>query len=163
MSRKSTGIEKIKLLPNLALARVADKHLTLFNIRVSKKGKDARGNIFKSYTKKYADLKVSGMVGKSGKRLSRYKGIGLDRQVDPPNFILRGLTMKDLKRREVKKHSYILGFDGEYADIVKGNKQRGRDIYTSIPQSESDKIAMLIKKEIDAEAKIKLKNVKIKV
>ena len=161
---KSIGLEKIKLFPQKALQRVADKHVTIFRKRV-RGGDDARGNTFKSYKSKYAEKKARKMTKLKGGRYAQYKGIAISSaKTAPPDFTLRGLTLKNLKRITVEGDSYTIGFRGEAADIVKGNEEKGRDIYTGIPQAELNQVTNLINKELGLEIKKKLKpHVKITV
>ncbi|KPK95799.1 hypothetical protein AMJ80_03560 [bacterium SM23_31] len=150
------GMEKVKYFNPLDLKRIASEHITKFNQRVITKGEDARGRKFKKYSKQYAKLKANRFKTKSGKS---YKGVPtVASQLSHPDFVLRGLTMKNLRFREAGKDYYIIGWDGEAAAIVEGNQSRGRDIASTIPDEEFNWILNRLGKTIEKEWK-KIKNV----
>ena len=156
---QSMGLENLKLYRKSAVRKIADKHLTIFVKRVNK-GIDAHGRSFKPYTKTYAEMKARGMNKIRGGKYKQYYGIPTSRQINPPDFRLRGLTLLNLKRMQIRKDSYTLRFSGEAARIVEGNQKRGRDIWTDIPDKEMNYLVNLFEQEIDKEI-TKLKNVKI--
>ncbi len=148
---KSMGLEKVKYFDPKKLKRVAVEHVTFMNKRVTKRGIDGFGRKFKKYSKGYEDLKKNDFRTEDGDRYRGYEGIALNTQVSPPNFQLRGLTMKNLRQRKVGKDFYEIGWDGEAAAIVEGNASRGRDIANEIPDLEYKwvlgKLGIVIEKE----------------
>ena len=161
---KSMNIEKVKYFDPKELSRLADNHVRIMNRRVTQKGQDADGKRFPNYTEKYEELKSSGFKGKSGKRMNitGIRGAGLSRQVNPPDFRLRGLTMKNLRRRKVGRDYYEIGWDGEAALIVEGQMSRGRDIASGIPDDEFNVVLRSLGKIVEREHK-KIKSVTITV
>lgn len=157
----STGLEKIKLFEASALRKLANYHLGIFYNRVTG-GYDAKGKRFKPYTKEYTKMKIRGMEKLTGKgRRKGYEGISLSRQISPPDFRLRGKTLENNRVKKIEKDFYTIGFTGDYSDIVKGNEERGRDIWTDIPNKEKDKLCNMLVGIINDEIKSKIKNVTI--
>lgn len=157
---KSMGLEKVKYFDPKELKRVASEHVRYMFNRVTGKGQDGYGRRFKKYTESYSDLKSADFRSEDGKRYGGYKGIALNNQVSPPNFLLRGLTMKNLRFRKATKNYYEIGWDGEAATIVEGNAGRGRDIASNIPDHEWQFVLKRLGVAVEKEYQ-KLKNVTV--
>jgi hypothetical protein len=158
---KSMGLEKVKYFDPKELKRVASEHVRYMNDRVTVKSQDADGTKFPEYTKDYADKKAVGFgTDTKGGRKGGLKQMGLSRQTHPPDFRLRGLTMKNLRFRKASKDFYEIGWDGEAAAIVEGNAGRGRDIISNIPDHEWQFILKRLGISVEKEWK-KLKNVTV--
>lgn len=90
-------------------------------------GIDREGKPFPPYAESYAELKQFGfrpVIG--GKRAGRvaHRGLSLERQVNPPNFRLRGFTMRDLHVFAVTADHAIIGWRGEFAQIVSAHEEK---------------------------------------
>ena len=131
------GLSKVKIFNPKAMKRVAAKHLTVFVKRVQG-GLDAKGKKFPAYTEAYADIKGRRFTRKSdGKRYKSMRGLPItSTETENPDFTLTGRTLSNLKPQRIKRNGYVLRFSGEPGDIVKGNKQHGRDITSNIPEKE---------------------------
>lgn len=116
-------------------------------------GIDREGKRFPPYSESYADLKSEGFqVRKPGKRFqagqptsSRSRPIGgLDRQVTPPNFRLRGLTMRDLSPIAITKDAAVIGWRNEFAQIVATQEEKKKYKVGGVdPKSEKRILDML--------------------
>jgi hypothetical protein len=163
------GIENVKYFDPKKLREIAVKHVRILNKRVTVDSQDAEGTRFPAYSKEYAELKARGFTrttektktGKIKKKQSRLKGfknIALNKQTNPPNFLLRGLTMKNLRDRSAGRDFYEIGWDGEAAAIVEGNASRGRDIMSGIPGKELQQILVWLGGVVDEEWKTKIQS-----
>jgi len=164
MAKKDLGLSKLKYYPRKVVKQISAKHLTLFKRRVVTEGRDAKGKEFPEYSTKYKELKASGMKKKSGGRLKGYEGIRISTEVNKPNFKLRGLTMINLRKRNIKPQSYKLGWRGEAAAIVEGNADRikkKRDIINDIPDDEMNKVVRMLANAIEKQHRKHLKNIKV--
>ena len=152
MAKKSIGIENVKVFPRAAMRKVAEKHIGKFKHRVGDKGQDYRGRVMPAYSEKYATYKSE----------ARHGG---DTQVHPPNFRLSGRTLRALYAKKFSTDYYTIGWDGEPAKIVDGNRSRKkkRDIATNIPDKEKEYVARELTLVMEREFKKKLKNVRITV
>ena len=131
------------------LQKVSLDHLTFFLKRV-KRGIDAEGMKFPKYSEEYADYKSRGFERKDGKgRLKAYKQKPItSRQVGTPDFTVTGLTLKNANPSKPTKRGWHLKFTGQAGDIVEGNKAKGRDIISQIPNKEEKFVAKLIEKKL---------------
>ena len=140
----------------------ADLHVPFFKARVQG-GMDARGKRFKIYTPKYLELKSNKFHSPiTGERYAHPKARVSSSQVYPPDLTLTGLMLQNLKRRSYSKTEWVIGFDGEAAEKVQGNRDHGRDIMTNIPNKEKDFLLRQLGKLVDKEFR-KLKNVTLTV
>lgn len=135
---------------------IASKHVTLFKQRVTGKGKDANGMPFPAYSDAYLDKLQNDFRDESGKRLEGYEGLALDtsaQKISKRLFNLRGLTMRNLRVRRVKGDWYMIGWDGEAAQIVEQNQNRRkkRDIASDIPNDEFNRVVQMFGKVFDDE------------
>lgn len=159
---KSIGLENIEYFPIKDIKQLAQYHVSIFNIRV-KKGVDARGRYFPNYSSDYEYLKSRGMKGKRGKKLKPYRQISIrSRQTRPPDFTLTGRTMVNLRERKHGKDFYVIGWDGEAAEIVQGNQGKGRDIASDIPEKEMKFMLNALNRVIQKEWNKKIKSVKVR-
>ena len=156
------GLSRVKLFPAYVMARVGAKHIPVFKRRVQG-GMDARGRRFKIYTNKY--MKLKGDKFKSditGKRYAYPKARISSSQVYPPDLTLTGFMLDGLRRKSYNKREWVLGWTGEQAEKVQGNKDNGRDIISNIPDKEKKFLAKLLNKEVKTQTR-KLKDVNINV
>ena len=116
----------VKLFPPVDMKNIAAKFLTLFKNRV-KSGLDAEGDFFPAYSKGYAKYKQRKMTRfTDGKRLKGYQGISISSaNVNRPDFTLRGITLKTTRIKSVQRDGFTFGWDGEPAEIVTGNAEKG--------------------------------------
>jgi len=157
------GLSKIQVFPKSVMAWMATQHIPVFRAMVQG-GLDYKGKRFKMYSTKYADLKGNRFVSDiTGKRYKYPKERISSTQVHPPDFTLTGLTLQNLKRIGYTKTYWTIGFRGEPAEIVIGNKKRGRNIIDDLPDKEKAFLTKLLAKQMDKQFKAKLKNVTITV
>lgn len=155
----------IKFFPVSQLKKIAALHVTKFKRRVTRDGLDKNGNPFPEYSEAYLEfLRNDGK--EEGKRRGDVAGVSLTvnpEKIAKRQFILRGLTMRNFRVREVRQDSYTLGWDDEAAGIVEANanRRKKRDII-GVPESEMnwvvDQLGGLVDKEFE-----KFKDVTIKV
>jgi len=162
-------LPKIKIFDPKKLRKLAADHVGLIYQRVTDDGSDAKGRKFPPYSEAYKKLLFKDFKKKDG---SRYKGYekgslttGAGKVANRP-FMLRGLTMKDLKPITSDNDSYTIGWHNpEAATIVWGNAKRAkkrRDIISDFPDREWKWILRRLGKNVDDEWS-KVKNVKIRV
>lgn len=166
------GFDKVRLFNPQLVRRVAQEHIRIMFDRITKYGQDAQGRIMKPYTKKYAEMKSGGMFkkrqGKGGKKYAAFSAgpgkasLSTNRQIHPPNLILRGNTMRDLLVRIWLQDRYCVGWRGEQGAIIGFNAERGRDVASGIPEKEFAWVQDRFDKLVDQElTKIKDINVTI--
>lgn len=97
-------------------------------VQGSDKGKDKDGGNFPPYTAKYAERKAAGKASP--------KGVGVSRQISPPNLRLTGEMLGSITSGNATK----TGVDIILRDGLKieGNAKRGRDIYGISPDNASE-------------------------
>lgn len=161
-------LPKVKIFDPKYMMKLAARHVTVFNNRVTKKAEDAEGDPLPEYSDSYQKLLRKDFKKKDGSRYKGYQGYSLttggDKIARRP-FRLRGLTMRNLKARKAGSDYYEIGWTGNPALIVQGNKDRDenpRDIISDIPDKEWQWVLRQLGKGLDKEW-AKLKNVKIKV
>jgi len=112
--------------------------------------KNGRLYNFRQYSEKYAELKGRGMTSKrTGKKYKNLRGQSTDRRVSPPNFQLRGLTMKDLSRRRSDASSTTIGWTGEFADIVEWHEHKGKYVVGGLADKELEAVMVIMGKQLD--------------
>lgn len=162
------NLSKVKIFPREDIKKIAADHLTIFKRRVTVQGRDKDGQAFPAYSDSYRERLESDFKDESGKRYKGYGGISLTTggaKIARRQFLLRGLTMKNLAFRKCGTDYYIIGWDGEAAEIVEQNARRRknpRNIADGIPNSEFDMILSWMGKSIDKQWK-KIKNKTIRV
>lgn len=157
------GFSKIELFPKSFMRWLAARHVPVFKARVEG-GLDYKGKRFKIYKTDYAILKGSGFVSDiTGIRYKYPLAPISSKQAFPPDLTLTGHMLRNLKRRSYKKTEYVIGFDGENAEKVQGNKDNGRNIIDNIPNKEKDFLLKLLGEEVEKQFRTKLKNVTITV
>jgi len=164
MAKDKMGWSKIEVFPVKVMKKVAAFHVPAFRKRV-KRGLDAKGRTFKPYDPSYVEYKASRFRSKrTGKRIESMaeKHIKSTR-MHPPDLMVTGDMMMNLKRKKQAKDYYIIGFNGEEAARVGYNKNMGRDIVSDIPNSEKAIITKLLANEMEKQFKRKLKNVTITI
>lgn len=130
---------------------------------------DGRKYRFRPYSKEYAEAKSRGMTrltnrrGPIGSKYKHLSGVSTDRQVVPPNFRLRGQTMRDLKPRGRGATWAAIGWQGEYGFIVDAHEEKGKYIIDNFEDKEIDEIIDTILEEIDKNIEIKVKDVNIEI
>ena len=149
---KSNGFDKIQFFDTKRMRGVAEREKSRFVVRVTEKGQDAKGRAFKKYSKSYTRLINDNFQKKSGGRLKAYQGFPVGGKTTKPVFALRGLTMSNFRVRKVVKDGFILGWNGEAAEIVDGNQKKGRDI-VGIPDKEFNEVLKDLGLAVDKEFK----------
>lgn len=163
MAVKSMNIEKIKIMPVKCMRKVQGFHHRVAFKRIVEKGEDKDGRQFKPYTRKYRELKAREFKRKrDGKRPERFKGLPLSKQTDPPNFRLTGKTMTNFKPQQADKTKYGLGWTGEAAKIVHGNKDQGRDIL-GVPKDEIKWVTKKLMQCLDKDMQKTMKDINITI
>jgi len=111
---------------------------------------------FGQYSPEYAKAKARGMTRlttRSGNNKgTKYKGLkegSVDRRISPPNFSLRGLTMKDLNKRRSDASSTTIGWMGEYADIVEWHEHKGKYVVGGLADKELEAVMVIMGKQFD--------------
>lgn len=105
---------------------------------------------FPSYSEMYEVLKRRGMTRLTdGNKYKHLRGISTDRQVSPPNFSLRGWTMRDLSSRNTSKSSATLGWRGDYADIVEYHENKGKYVVGGMSDDELESVMVMMGKQFD--------------
>ena len=157
-------LAKIKLFDPQQMMKVAAKYTTVFTDRVTDRAEDGKGKKLPEYSEGYRKLIEKGFRKKDGTRYKGYGGYSLALQGKIANrpFRLRGLTMRNFKARKADSDSFSVGWTGNPALIVQGNKENGRDIISDIPDREYKWILKQLGVAIDKEWK-KVKNVNITV
>jgi hypothetical protein len=106
--------------------KIAVKAIDHIKVR-TQKGIDREGKPFPPYSENYAELKQFGFKptigGKKAGRVA-HKGLSLERQISPPNFRLRGFTMRDLHLFAATAAHAIIGWRGEFAQIVSAHEEK---------------------------------------
>jgi len=160
---KTLGLEKVKIYDPRDLKKVAAIHLRYFKNRVQEKGQDKDGQTFNKYSDKYAKLKANRFAKKDGGRYASLKGQPISStRVTPPDFTLTGKTMKALHDDEIRSDGYKLTWKGEAGRIVKGNKERGRDIL-GVPEEELKRVVDQVNIQFEKHLKLNLKDINITV
>ena len=158
------GFEKVKVYPVAAMKKLADLHTTVARSRIFDKNIDHTGRKLKGYTPKYAELKRGDFRRRDGQRYKRYKAVSLNNEAGlHANLQLTYKTQRNFKRHGYNKSSYQLGWKGETATIIDGQKDQGRDITSGIPRKELNWARDQLVKIMDKEFKKKLKDVTITV
>jgi len=154
MAKKNLNMDKVKFFDPKGLRKVAERHRKLFHVRVTEKGKDYKGNQFKSYSKEYDDLLSRDFRKKDGGRYAGFEGTSLETsgtKRSKHTFILRGDTMANFHVSKVVRDHYVLSWTGEAGAIVDGNAKEGRNIKDGIPDDEQtyvvNQLGLLIDKE----------------
>jgi len=159
---KEPGFSKLEVFPKAVMRWMSTQHIPFFKLRVEG-GMDYKGKRFKIYTNKYMIAKSDGFKSsRTGKRIPSMKQGSLNTQVFPPNLTLTGLMLKNLKRTGYDKTSWTIGFRGEPAEKVLGNKEQGRNIIDDLPDKEKAFLVNLLAKQMDKQFR-KLKDVTITV
>ena len=161
---KSMNIEKIKIMPVKCMRKVQGLHHRKAFDRIVEKGKDKDGRQFKPYSQKYREIKGRDYKRKrDGKRYKGFENIPLSTQTSPPNFQLTYKTMRNFKRlSQITKHQYGLGWSGEAAKIVHGNKDRGRDVL-GVPKDEIKWVVKKLMPCLDKHMQKTMKNINITI
>ena len=130
-------------------------------LKRTKRGIDRNGKRFPRYKARYATQKAKGFKDvqvsyqtRSGnvvefrtkKRPKHLKGISLNKQINPPNFKLRGWTLRDLSTLAKNKFGCVIGWRGEFAQIVAGNEERGKYKVGGITDKEHKEIIKIADK-----------------
>ena len=156
------GLSKVKIFPVGDMGRIAADHIPILQRRVQG-GIDYRGRKFKRYTDKYADIKGRRFTSEiTGKKYKYPKARITSTKVSPPDLTLTGFMLMGLERREYKHDYYKIGWRGEDAEKVEGNKANGRNIIDGVPDKEYKFIVKRLEKSVGKELN-KLKNVKITI
>lgn len=158
-----TGLEKIRIFPQLGMMQIADKYLTVYYKRVfSPGGKDKDGNRFPAYSPGYKKLLSRDFKRiKDSKRLKGYGQYSLTTggsKLSTRPLYLRGLTAKNTRRRTCTSEYFEIGWDGEAATIMKAQAESGRDAINDIPNKEKDWVINEIGKLFDKEVAQKVKD-----
>jgi hypothetical protein len=162
------GLSKIKIFKRSVMRLAASKHIPIFKKRV-RRGLDKDGNVFKSYSAKYAKLKGGGFQrtkqkkGGGGGRLKSAQGMSIaSKRTHPPDLTLTGEMLRGLRRKKEGKDYYIIGWTGDAGDKAEYNEANDRDIINDIPEKEKKFIANLLEKNLKKQFG-KLKNVTIRI
>ena len=156
------GLSKIQLFPKAAMRKMAGFHVTILKKRVQG-GVDYKGRRFKGYTDKYAELKRRRFTSEiTGKQYKYPRAPIFSTKVSPPDLTLTGDMLENTQRTGYSKTWWEIGWRGEAAEKVQGNKDNGRNILDDLPNKEKDKLLKLLAKEVGVQFK-KLKNVNITV
>ena len=155
-----TNLEKVKYFDPKGLRKLAEEHRALFKVRVTETGEDYTGAKFKAYSEGYTKLINAKFQKKDGSRLARYREATVGGKTTDPKFRLSGKTMSNFLVRKVKTDSWTVGWKGEPAAIVQGNKDASpsRDIIKDLPPKEWNYIIKGLGKLVDKEWK-KIPNV----
>ena len=130
------GLSKVKIFNPRDLKKVANEHIPVMKKRVEG-GVDGKGRRFKGYTRKYAEIKGRKFTSKkTGKRYKYPRGSISSTQTNPANLTLTGLMLKGLQYKKSDKKSWTIGWTGQEAEKVSGNKDNGRDITSDVPNKE---------------------------
>ena len=160
---KSMNIEKIKIMPVKCMRKVQGLHHRKAFHRITEKGEDKDGRQFKPYSEKYRELKAGDFKRKrDGKRYKGFEGIPLSTQTSPPNFRLTGKTMTNFKPLQADKTKYGLGWTGEAAKIVSGNKDQGRDVL-GVPKDEMKWVLKKLMPCFDKHMQLTMKDINITI
>jgi hypothetical protein len=160
---KKTGLEKIKLYKPKLMGELAITYIKSFFVPRVRRGLNHAGNIFKSYTPKYVEMKKGGFVKKDGSRLKAFKGIAItSNKTSRPDLTVRGTTLKSMQVFSFNKQGFVVGFDGQPASVIAGQRDQGRDIIKGIPKKEEAWLMRKIADMPDPEIR-RLKNLRIKV
>lgn len=133
------NLDKLKYFDPKRLTKIANLHVGKFFLRVTKEGRDYKGNQFKPYSKDYLKLLEKDFRKKNGGRYAGYEGIALNTSGEKRSkrpLELRGLSMNNLRVRGSAKDSYTIGWDGEPAAIIEGNARKGRNVIDDLPPDE---------------------------
>lgn len=158
------GFEKIQIFPRAVMHKVGNEHVTKAFNRIFIKGQDGDGHTLKKYTQKYAEKKSRRMTDLDGQRYAAYRGRSISStRTFPPDLTLTGTTRRDLRFRGYAKDFYTIGWMGESAQIIKGQKDQGRNIIDSIPQKELDWVRDRLVHEMDVQFNKKIKDITITI
>ncbi len=103
------------------------------------------------------------MRKKKGGKYASVSGIGTDKQVNPPNFRLRGRTLGDLRNRYITKDHAVIGWAGEYAEIVDAHDKKKKFQVGGLSDRELDTIRDELGKEVERNWNKKVKNITVVV
>ena len=163
VGRKKTGLEKIKLYKPKAMQQLAIIYIKSFFVQRVRRGIDGRGRRFKGYTEKYAEMKRGGFKKKDGSMMKRYSGVAISsNKTDVPDLTVRGTTLKAMQLFAFDRSGFTVGFDGQPASVISGQKDQGRNIIDSIPNKEEEWLRSKIEDLPNAQIR-KLKSITIKV
>ena len=157
------GFSKLEFFPKSFMRWLAARHVPVFKKRVEG-GLDYKGRRFRGYTQKYREVKARSFTSKdTGERYKYPRAPISSNKVTTPDLTLTGHMLRNLKRRSYNKTEFVIGFDGENAEKVQGNRDSGRNIIDDIPNKEKDFLVKLLGKEVEKQFRTKLKNVTITV
>lgn len=169
---KQMDVEKMLDLDRQFFGKLGQLAIELIEVR-TRRGYGVRGRKlykFPDYTLEYAEAKKRGMTRKSnraGRRGTKYAnltGQSVDRQVDPPNFELRGKTMDDLSKNTRTGRNFVdIGWRGEFATIVAAHEDLGKFVVPNLSDKEHDELLDLADKKIEENWNRKVKSVTVRV
>lgn len=158
------GFHKIRVFPKQVMRKVMALHHTAFVKRV-RRGLDAEGHTFKSYSKSYIEYKSTRFKSKrTGKRIPSMAGKSIEStRTHPPDLTVTGRMLTNLKQKKYTKDMWQLGWTGEDAQKVGYNEDNGRDITSDIPNFEKKILTKQLAKEMEKQFRVKLKDVNITI
>ena len=131
----------------------------------TQRGRDRNGRVMPPYSKKYAENKAKGFTTKVGRKVKSLRGISTNRQVSPPNFRLRGFTIRDLSLLAKSALSAVIGWRGEFATIVAAHEERGKYKVGGITPKEHEELVKIADKHFQDQwnrtVKVETFNVKL--
>lgn len=142
------GLDKIKFYDPKVVRKVQLKHLGMFKKRVAGQGRDKDGRRFPGYSQGYREALGRDMRIKRGPRKGqRHKGLeGISlttgaQKIGSRQLRLRGITMgANFGAGKFAGDYYELTWDGEGAQIIEWQAEKGRDVINDIPDREWNKI-----------------------